>query len=251
MELAKLIVKPIGILIWPGLILSVLLMFRKQIQDRFKDIKNFELPGGFKASLRTKELALIDEVTDQQNFRDVKESNIVKEAIDTHLPFTKPLNDKSLSGSKTLLAFTANQSRKENLIYNIYYDPVGRNHNLPFKYIGLYAEKTVFAIGEVQKIVSCNYVEGKLVTPDGNELTTLSEEEKARIIGIIDNTEYYDLYYDNKFYVVDKFYKTNFTKTSDYPLRAKKYFWLDELQGFRDGMSAAEIATLLDGRNWE
>lgn len=51
MDKAKLIVDLIGILIWPLVIMTVVLMFRKQIINRLKDIKELELPGGFKATL--------------------------------------------------------------------------------------------------------------------------------------------------------------------------------------------------------
>jgi len=51
METAKLIVDLIGTLIWPLVVMTIVLMFRKQIISRLKDIKELELPGGFKATL--------------------------------------------------------------------------------------------------------------------------------------------------------------------------------------------------------
>lgn len=51
MEITKLIVDLLGTLIWPVTIVLIILMFRKQITSRLKDIETLELPGGFKATL--------------------------------------------------------------------------------------------------------------------------------------------------------------------------------------------------------
>jgi hypothetical protein len=51
MEIAKLIVDLLGKVIWPAVVVTIVLMFHKQIIARLKDIKELELPGGFKATL--------------------------------------------------------------------------------------------------------------------------------------------------------------------------------------------------------
>jgi hypothetical protein len=150
--------------------------------------------------------------------------------------------------NKTLLAFTASLSLTENLKYRIYYDPATRNHNFPFNYIGLYEDKTIVAVGKINKIVYCDWDNGKLLAAHGDDLTRLSEEEYNRIKETIENTDYYDLESGNKFFLVDNFYKTNF-KTA--PFRTKKYLWLDNIDGFMDGMTAEQIAKLLEGKTWE
>jgi hypothetical protein len=38
----------------------------------------------------------------------------------------------------------------------------------------------------------------------------------------------------------------NFSKASDYELRAKKYIWLGEIDGFEDGLISVQLAKLLD-----
>jgi hypothetical protein len=153
--------------------------------------------------------------------------------------------------NRTMLAFTAGESLSENLKYRIYYDPATRSHNSPFKYLGLYTNKTVVAVGKLQRIVFCDYVDGKLVPTNGDDLTTLTEDEYNRIKETIENTDYYDLESGNKFFLVDNFYETNYAKTSFSSIRAKKYFWLDDIEGFKDGMTAQELAKLLDGKTWE
>jgi hypothetical protein len=153
--------------------------------------------------------------------------------------------------SRTMLAFTAGVSLNENFKFSIYYDPVTRSHNSPFKYIGLYANKTVVAVGKLEKIVYCDYDRGKLIATNGDHLSRLSLEEYNRIKEIIENTDYYDLEHGSKFFLVDNFYKTNFIKTSFSSVRAKRYFWLDDIEGFKDGMSAEQVAKLLNGKTFE
>lgn len=153
--------------------------------------------------------------------------------------------------SRTLLVFTASESLKENLSYNIYYDPATRNHNSPFKYIGLYQNKTVVAVGKVEKVVYCDYKNGNLIATNDYDLSLLSKSEYARIKDTIEKTSYYDLKQGNKFFLVDKFYMTDFKKTSFSSIRAKRYFWLDEIEGFKDGMTAEQVAKILDGKVFE
>jgi hypothetical protein len=51
MEIAKIILDFISAIIWPVVVITIVLMFRKQISNRLQDIKELELPGGFKATL--------------------------------------------------------------------------------------------------------------------------------------------------------------------------------------------------------
>lgn len=152
--------------------------------------------------------------------------------------------------NRTMLVFTAGESLFENLKYDIYYDPITRKHNSPFKYIGLYKDKAVKSIGILNKTVYCDYDSGKLVATNGYDLNQLSKEEYERILGTIENTGYYDLKLGMKFFLVDKFYDTNYIKTSFSSIRAKRYFWLDQIEGFKDGMTSKEVAQLLDGRSF-
>jgi hypothetical protein len=248
MEIAKLIVDLIGKVIWPLVLMVIVWKFRKQIAIRLKDINEIELPG-FKAKLdraiderfekKTEELDLIEEL------ELIKEEQI-KNELSAKIDY-----EEDEAGSDTLLAFTANTTHVENLKYDIYYDPVTRNHNLPFKYIGLYAWKKIFAVGEVRKIVSCDYDNGKLIGTNGYNLEQLSADEYERIKGIIENTVYYDIKHGIKFFLVDKFYNTNYIKSSDYPIRAKKYIWLDDIEGFKQDMTSSQLAALLRGKEWE
>lgn len=151
---------------------------------------------------------------------------------------------------QTLLVFTAGQSLKENLKYNIYYDSDTRNHNLPFKYIGLYDSKTVVAIGELKKIVYCEYDNGTLKSSTDEPLI-LDNDEVERIKEIIEVTDYYDLTKGTKFFLVDKFISTNYKKISWSSLRMKRYFFLDEIEGYKNTFTTNDIADFLKDKEWE
>lgn len=153
--------------------------------------------------------------------------------------------------TSTMLAFTAGTSFVENLKYRIYYDPATRNHNVHYKYIGLYSNKSIKAIGELKKTIYCDYENGKLVATGEYDLNKLTEEEYNRIVEIIKNTSYYDLRHGVKFLLVDEFYRTDFKKTSFSSLRSKKYFSLEDIEGFNENMNAEQLAKFLDGKTWE
>jgi hypothetical protein len=160
-------------------------------------------------------------------------------------------NDLTNIENRTMAVFTAGDSFIDNLKYRIYYDSVSRSHNYPFQYIGLYVNKTVAAIGKLEKIVCCDLIDNKLVATNDDDLSKLTEIEYDRIKETIINTDYYDLKQGNKFFLVDNFYETNYIKTSFSSLRSKKYFWLDEIHGFQENMTAEQLANLLNEKTWE
>ena len=149
----------------------------------------------------------------------------------------------------TLLAFTTSRSHKENRKYDIYYDPATRNNSRPFDYVGLYRNKEIYAIGKFVKTVYCDLHEGKLI-PTRDETLDVTEDEYLRIKGIIEETDYYDLRYGNKFTLVDKFIKTEFKKDSPYGMRQKQYFFLKNYTEKAADMGTEEIAEFLKGEKW-
>ena len=175
----------------------------------------------------------------------------MKEVLDDYISLCEDHGLTNLE-NRTMLAFTAGESFAENLRYRIYYDPAIRNHNSPFKYIGLYKNKSIVAVGEKTKVVSCDLVDGQLVATNNDKtLFTLDPEEYNRIKETIENTPYYDLQKGSKFFLVDQFYLTNYRKTSFSSVRAKRYFSLDDIEGFKVGMTAQKLAGLLEGKTWE
>lgn len=151
--------------------------------------------------------------------------------------------------ASTMLAFSTSASHKENRKYNLYYDPVTRNNNHPFAYLGLYRNKKIYAIGKYSKTVYCDLHEGKLV-PTRGETLDITDDEYQRIKGIIEETDYYDLRYGNKFTLVDEFIDTKFKKDSPYGMRQKQYFFLKNYTDKAADMSTEGIAEFLKKKTW-
>ena len=147
----------------------------------------------------------------------------------------------------TLLAFTAGRSLRENLRYNLYYEPQGRSHRR-YTYLGLYDKKEIVAVGKVSCTVICNLRHGELEVLRGKE--DLSDAQIERIKEVIRVTDYYDIRLDHQFHLVDQFFPTSFRKTSKQGLRSKRYFDLKEVSGYSSGCSAEELAELLNQSTW-
>ncbi|MGZ4054946.1 MAG: hypothetical protein ACXVPU_16610 [Bacteroidia bacterium] len=261
METAKLILDYLKTLIWPIILVGIIIKFRTPITNLLSKITKAELLG-FKAEFEKEIKEQIQKKAEEIRIEIINKDEEIKSDINSIEEEVKETNKRILEnssfaavfddGSSTMLTFAVKDSIQNNIKYSIYYDPAERNHNTPFKYIGLYNNMEIVAIGKVEKIVFCDYDSEKqqLVSPSGKNLN-INEDEYNRIKETILNTDYYDLEEGNKFFLVDNFYETHFKKSSDYALRAKKYFWLDEMEGFKKDMTTEQIAKFLDGKIWE
>lgn len=269
MELFKNITSLIEVLIWPGLILAIILIFRNDLKGLISQIKQAKLPGGIELEMEVKKDQIIEETKNElskiQNLAiaDPEKEEMLRQLVTEKLneiarvetaikvdPAPVQLPETSIR-DKTMLAFATGESLIENMKYALYYAPVNRNDNYPFKYVGLYADKTVQAVGELKKIASCDLINDDLVGTNGFNVDLLTNDEKQRIIEVIQNTSYYDIRQGHKFYLVDNFYSTYYYKSSAYGIMSKKYFWLDTIPGFRIGMSGSQLASLLNDKYWQ
>lgn len=148
-----------------------------------------------------------------------------------------------------MLVVTAGISLKENMKYELYYEPVTRNHNTNFRYLGLYSNKSIVAIGEVIDCVEADLSVNKVIIH--NKTKEVSGETQARILEMIKNTAYYDIRIGHKFYVVDKFHKTNYKKKSSGSLRGTKYFKISDIPEGKPGMSGSELAKIVNDKEWD
>ena len=63
-----------------------------------------------------------------------------------------------------------------------------------------------------------------------------TKEELKRILGIVDGSDYYNLRHEEtRYYIVDRFVKTNFRKTSKYGILGHRYFKLDSTAENEEG----------------
>jgi len=171
-----------------------------------------------------------------------------QEVIDEFQEFCNE-NELTKDEADYMLVVTAGISLKENIEYGLYYDPVTRNHNTDFKYLGLYSNKSIVAVGEVVNCVSADLGENKIIIH--NSTKEVSGEIQGRILEMIKNTDYYDIRKGHKFYVVDRFYETNYIKKSPGSLRGKRYFKISDILGGKSGMSGSELAELINDKEWD
>ena len=248
MELAKIIFEFISKLLWPVTVMVIVLLFRKQLSHLIQNLKTIKA-AGMEFNMTEKQVEKIAIAAAEKTSEDLlktaipeKDQGIIFQ--DDEATAIKPSRESSGNGASTMLAFAAGKSFNENREYNIYYDPVDRNHNLPFEYIGLYKDGLVREVAKDPKIIYCNYddVSGELVATNGDNLDRLTRDEYSRIKNIIQKTDYYDLKKGCKFFLVEKFYETHFEP--DNVIRGKQYFWLSDFKGFKPGMSAQELANL-------
>ncbi len=155
----------------------------------------------------------------------------------------------------TMLAVSCGKSIKENAKYDIYYNPVERSHNKEFRFLGIYNNKAIRYVGEIDTKVGCDLVDGQLEpTMYEEKFQELTDEKKGRIKGIIEDTAKSDYYTSiakgKEFYLVKKFHRVNFKKASKGGLRKKKYMNLENY-GYEGDMNGEEVAEMLDGKEWE
>lgn len=180
----------------------------------------------------------------RQNLREHDDDMI--EIVDEYVAFCEE-NALINRRNSTMLALPVGNSFDVNIKYAIYYDPANRNHNIPFRYIGLYLKRSIRGIGEVQKVADADLVKGKLIIHGEINLT---EQEQDRIKSTIDETDYYDISEGMRFYLVDKFHEINYEKPTPGSLRGKKYFYFDKKDGFRVDTTTEQLANSINGKKW-
>lgn len=242
MEIFKLIVELLKILIWPIVVIYAIHKFGKQILALIPNIREMKIAGAeikWEKKLEARIEEKIQEVTEKPKDEVEQKDQPIEIRPYPHKP-----------DDRVMLAFATGKSWKENLDYRIYYDPVSRNNNTPFTFLGLYRDQSIKYVGKVSKIFCCDYEDGVLKPTNGNSLDMITTEEYERIKNTIE-TANYEIENNHKFYLVEEFYETAFIKSSAGGIMSKKYFWLDEYGNFTIGMNAQQIAAFLNGKTWE
>lgn len=150
----------------------------------------------------------------------------------------------------TMRAVTCGWTIDENFEFNLYYDPVSRscqNH----KYIGIYSDKCIRGIGEVENVIHADLIDESLQIKESSNPVT--DEQRKRIISVIPHAKEtcgYDITRNHNFYLVKKFYPTEFKKTSKGPLRGIQYFNLKKTLNVDELPSTEDIAQKLREHQW-
>ncbi|WP_110929882.1 hypothetical protein [Paenibacillus bouchesdurhonensis] len=133
---------------------------------------------------------------------------------------------------------------------SLYYDNAERGFS-GHRFLGLYSQKAVRAIGEIVAVVTA--------TPKGNDLEVnvekgeFDEDMKRRIhVAIEDSKKYgYNLTsITHRFFFVDKFYDTLYEKETPYAPRGSRMFDLCEVLGVSALPATQQVADLLRHKKW-
>jgi hypothetical protein len=144
------------------------------------------------------------------------------------------------------LAGTTIQANKK---LNLYYDSANRGYS-DHAYLGLYTNKSVRLVGKLTDIIHAKVVDDEILYDV--KKGTITDDMKDRIKEAIeDGKNYgYDIV-DENFFFVDKFYDTDFKKTTPYPLMGTKMFNLVDVLGVKKLPDSTEkIAEMLKERTW-
>lgn len=155
--------------------------------------------------------------------------------------------------SHILPVFACGTSYAENERFGLYYEPPSRPCKRNNQFIGIYANKSVSLIGELEAIVIEDYADGELsITTEAGKLTDMHED---RIKKVIEETDYYDLDADlHRYYLVKNFIETDIRKTSSGGIRGIRYLDLRKLlPGLENSAehNVREIADRLKGTEFE
>jgi hypothetical protein len=145
------------------------------------------------------------------------------------------------------------QSFDENKAFRLYYFPVTWTRRNA-RYLGIYKDKCVQAIGDIAKVVACNVdVHARTVTVQPGGAKAVTAEEQERIIGAsrVALERDWDLSLNHKFYLCDALVGTAFRKTSPGGIMGHRYFDLQEVLGDNVPDNIDELAERLKQHTWE
>ena len=169
--------------------------------------------------------------------------------------YEKFLIDSNLREARNrwMIVLTAGVSKKENVHYSLYYDDAVRPYLRGYGFFGLYDQKTISHVGAIVAVVEVSFEAG---APKFKELDgKIYEEERNRILEVIEKTAYYDLKAKpHRFYLVDEFAETHFVKESKGSLWRAKSFDLEKCMEAYDPKhtyTSREIANALHGKFWK
>ncbi len=157
------------------------------------------------------------------------------------------------SDYKWMRAVTVGETYEDNIKYNFYYDPSSKGYS-EHVYVGLYTNKAIRAIGKLKKTVLASFHDGNwdIHAEKDDEVTAEEIENIKEAISNAEADHGYDLKsIEHRYFIVDKFYPTNFRKTSKYGILRSKFFNLGEMLKYKEMPETEQIAKDLDGRTWE
>ncbi|MFW6027043.1 MAG: hypothetical protein ACOCRX_11970 [Candidatus Woesearchaeota archaeon] len=138
-----------------------------------------------------------------------------------------------------------------NLKYDLYYMPESRGFR-GHKYIGIYNDKTIKAIGEIVKIsvVECDVDEGIVDIVEGDELNNQEKDKILEVVKVAYEEVGHEIGSGVRFFLVNKFFDTYYKKETKYPLLGAKYFDVSEIIDGEVPDNTKKLAEQLKNHKW-
>ncbi len=139
-----------------------------------------------------------------------------------------------------------------NMKYGAYYMPSNRGTS-EHTYIGVYTNKSVIGIGRIINEIDVEFIDGE--TKINSKKYEVTEEQENIIIDMEKETREkigWDLSLcEHKFYIVEKFYETNYKKYSPGGIQGHRYYNLKEVLGVEELPKLDIIAEKLKQLTWK
>jgi hypothetical protein len=151
----------------------------------------------------------------------------------------------------TLFVPPCRLSLDDNLHLKLYYVGGATTHRKA-EYLGVYAHKSVQAIGRIAKVLTCNIdlSRNKVIVSEGKDPTV---DEARRILEAARNAPArgWDITSNHKFFLCDEMEKTDFRKASSRGIWGKRYLDLETYLPSGIPNSLSELANQLAQCTWE
>lgn len=224
------------------------------IKVKFADEnKNLQIPFIFINNIvESKDKNVLDKMKEisklQNSIINVEKEIRIKE---TELVSKKESSNKS-DDNLNLFAVTTGTSFDDVINMNVYYCKANRCRKI-CDYLGLYNNKSIFKVGKIKKIIEAEIINENLITDliCGEQVT---EEDIELIKKCIERgVKLFDCNIGNqkhKYFFVDKFYDTDYKKTTPGGLREHKYFDLYKELDLENMPQIEELADELRNIEW-
>lgn len=178
---------------------------------------------------------------------------VLNDIIDDYEKFLASENLLETRNTK-MAVFPCGTSFGDNKRYGLYYEPTSRRLKTN-KIFGIYRNKKVELVGTIQAVANCTYVNGDVQVDSEGTSGNLTDEQRRRVKEVIENTGYYDLNAEHRFYLVDSFAETNLLKASPGGLMGLRYLDIGTVIGAdfdaHRNYTTSEIAALLTGKTFD
>ena len=138
----------------------------------------------------------------------------------------------------------------ENFELSLYYDPADRSYR-EHNYIGIYSNKCVRWIGEIENIIAADFIDSALqVIESTYPVADVQRERIIKVIARAQRNNGWDISRGHRFFLVKQFYATEYRKKSSGPMRGTQYFDLGEVLDVSDLPDVLQMAERLKHKSW-